>query len=180
MIDLSDYLASWREYYGSGSGAAIWLPLILLVGLILFLEVKVCMLGSEDDPALSTKGRKRHGRILSAALAVGALLLVCLFIYATEGAKASPSVAEPDSLAKVLSDRYGLKESSLSCRDRRQWDIALEVGRNGLIGGTYSCTAQTKTSDKWVKWDLVINGSKVGFFDTAGNAVEPVKTAAKH
>lgn len=34
MIDLSDYLASWREYYGSGSGMAIWLPLILLAGLV--------------------------------------------------------------------------------------------------------------------------------------------------
>lgn len=169
MIDLSDYLASWREYYGSGSGAAIWLPLILLVGLILLLVV------------VSLRKRWTLGKIMLAALAaVQTLLLVCTFIYATEGAKASPSVAEPDSLTKVLSDRYGLKESSLSCRDRRQWDVALEVGRNGLIGGTYSCLAQTKTSGKWVKWDLVINGSKVGFFDTAGNAIEPVKTAAKH
>lgn len=180
MIDLSDYLASWREYYGSGSGWATILATILLVGFILFVGVKACMLGRENDDSVpSTKVRKRHGR-MSAALAVWALPLICLFIYAIGEAKAGPSVAEPDSLTKVLSDRYGLKESSLSCRDRRQWDIALEVGRNGLIGGTHSCTAQTKTSGKWVKWDLVISGSKVGFFDMDGNAVEPVKTAAKH
>lgn len=152
-MDLSKYLASWRSYYShvdrggavcAGIACLAIIPIILLAG---------------------------HG-CLTALLLVAVIVAFPVALY--DGDFVGNSAARPEPLTSVLSERYGLREGTLTCASgRNQQVVDLRVGRNGMTDADYECTART-TKGEWVGWTLVVRDPKVGFFDEKGKPVRPV------
>lgn len=149
MIDLSKYPASWRSYHshvdrGGAVCAGVACPAIVLIIL----------------PA-------GHG-CLSALLLVAVIVAFPVTLY--DGDFVGNSAARPEPLTSVLSERYGLREGTLTCASgRNQRVVDLRVGRNGMRDADYECTARTEKSE-WVGWTLVVRSPKAGFFADRGEA----------
>lgn len=155
MIDLSKYLASWKAYHshidwGVLVRAGVACPAIILI---------ILPVG--------------HG-CLSALLLIAVIVAFPVALY--DGDFVGNSAARPEPLTSVLSERYGLREGTLTCASgRNQQVVDLGVGRNGMTDADYECTART-TKGEWVRWTLTVRSPKAGFFDAKGRPVRPVES----
>lgn len=155
MIDLSKYPASWRAYHshidwGVLVRAGVACPAIILI--------------------ILPVGRG----CLSLLLIVAIIVAFPVALY--DGDFVGSSAARPESPASVLSERYGLREGTLTCASGRNRQVVdLGVSRNGMTDADYECTART-TKGEWVGWTLTVRSSKAGFFDAKGRSVRPVES----
>lgn len=154
MIDLSKYLASWRSYYSHVDWGVLFCA--VLAGLAIILIILLVGRGC-----------------LAPLLIIAVIVAFPVALY--EGDFVGSSAARPEPLTSVLSERYGLREETLTCTSGRNGRrVDLRVGRNGMADADYACTARTEKGE-WVRWTLTVRNPKVGFFDTKGRAIEPVE-----
>ena len=155
MMDLSKYLASWRSYYSHIDWGVLVCAGVACLAIILI---------------ILTVGRG----CLSFLLVCAVVVVFPVALY--DGDFVGSSAARPESPASVLSERYGLKEGTLTCAAGGNGRVVdLRVGRNGMADADYKCTARTKKG-KWVRWTLTIRSPKAGFFDDRGHAIKPVES----
>lgn len=155
MIDLSKYLASWKAYYSHIDWGVLVCAGVACLAIILI---------------ILTVGRG----CLSFLLVCAVVVVFPVALY--DGDFVGSSAARPESPAFVLSERYGLKEGTLTCAAGGNGRVVdLRVGRNGMADADYKCTARTKKG-KWVRWTLTIRSPKAGFFDDRGHAIKPVES----
>lgn len=154
-MDLSKYLASWRSYYSHIDWGVLVCAGVACLAIILI---------------ILTVGRG----CLSFLLVCAVVVVFPVALY--DGDFVGSSAARPESPASVLSERYGLKEGTLTCAAGGNGRVVdLRVGRNGMADADYKCTARTKKG-KWVRWTLTIRSPKAGFFDDRGHAIKPVES----
>lgn len=153
-MDLSKYLASWRSYYSHvDRGGAVCAGVACLAIILIILPVG-------------------HG-CLSALLLVA--IIVAFPVALCDGDFVGNSAARPEPLTSVLSERYGLREGTLTCASGRNRQVVdLGVGRNGMADADYNRTARTEKGE-WVRWTLVVRSPRIGFFDAKGRPVRPVE-----
>ena len=155
MIDLSKYLASWKAYYSHIDWGVLVCAGVACLAIILI---------------ILTVGRG----CLSFLLVCAVVVVFPVALY--DGDFVGSSAARPESPASVLSERYGLREGTLTCAAGGNGRVVdLRVGRNGMADADYKCTARTKKG-KWVRWTLTIRSPKAGFFDDRGHAIKPVES----
>lgn len=155
MIDLSKYLASWKAYYSHIDWGVLVCAGVACLAII---------------PIIPPAGRGHLSFLPIVAVIVASPVALC------DGDFVGSSAARPESPASVLSERYGLKEGTLTCAAGGNGRVVdLRVGRNGMADADYKCTARTKKG-KWVRWTLTIRSPKAGFFDDRGHAIKPVES----
>lgn len=154
MIDLSKYPASWRSYYSHvDRGGAVCAGIACLAII----------------PIIPLAGRGR----LSFLPIVAVIVAFPVALY--DGDFVGNSAARPEPPTSVLSERYGLREGTLSCASIGSGRaVDLEVGHHGMADADYNCTARTEKGE-WVGWTLVVRSPKAGFFDAKGRAARPVE-----
>lgn len=149
MIDLSKYPASWRSYYSHVDRGGAVCAGIACLAIILIIP-----------PA----GRGHLSFLPIVAVIVAFPVALC------DGDFVGNSAARPEPLTSVLSERYGLREGTLTCASgRNQQVVDLRVGRNGMADVDHNRTART-TRGEWVGWTLVVRSPKAGFFADRGEA----------
>lgn len=154
-MDLSKYLASWKAYYSHIDWGVLVCAGVACLAIILI---------------ILTVGRG----CLSFLLVCAVVVVFPVALY--DGDFVGGSAARPESPASVLSERYGLKEGTLTCAAGGNGRVVdLRVGRNGMADADCKCTARTKKG-KWVRWTLAIRSPKAGFFDDRGHAIKPVES----
>lgn len=154
-MDLSKYLASWKAYHSHIDwGVLVCAGVACLAIILIILPVG-------------------HG-CLSALLLVAVIVAFPVALY--DGDFVGNSVARPEPLASVLSERYGLRERTLTCASGGNRQVVdLEVGRNGMTDADCNRTARTEKGE-WVRWTLTVRSPKAGFFDAKGRPVRPVES----
>ena len=155
MIDLSKYLASWRAYYSHIDWGVLVCAGVACLAIILII-------------LLVGRG------CLSLLLIVAIIVAFPVALY--DGDFVGSSAARPESPASVLSERYELREGTLTCAAGGNGRVVdLRVGRNGMADADYKCTARTEKGE-WVRWTLTVRSPKAGFFDAKGRPVRPVES----
>lgn len=154
-MDLSKYPASWRAYHSHIDwGVLVRAGVACLAIILIILPV----------------GRG----CLSLLLIVAIIVAFPVALY--DGDFVGSSAARPESPASVLSERYGLREGTLTCASgRNQQVVDLRIGHHGMRDADYECTART-TKGEWVGWTLTVRSPKAGFFDAKGRSVRPVES----
>lgn len=154
-MDLSKYPASWRAYHSHIDwGVLVCAGVACLAIILIILPV----------------GRG----CLSLLLIVAIIVAFPVALY--DGDFVGSSAARPESPASVLSERYGLREGTLTCASgRNQQVVDLRIGHHGMRDADYECTART-TKGEWVGWTLTVRSPKAGFFDAKGRSVRPVES----
>ena len=154
-MDLSKYLASWKAYHSHIDWGVLVCAGVACLAIILI----ILLVG--------------HG-CLTALLLVAVIVAFPVALY--DGDFVGNSAARPEPLTSVLSERYGLREGTLTCASgRNQQVVDLGVGRNGMTDADYNRTAHTEKGE-WVGWTLVARSPKAGFFDDRGHAIKPVES----
>lgn len=154
-MDLSKYLASWKAYHSHIDwGVLVCAGVACLAIILIILPV----------------GRG----CLSPLLIVAIIVAFPVALY--DGDFVGSSAARPESPASVLSERYGLREGTLTCASGGNRQVVdLGVGRNGMTDADYNRTARTEKGE-WVRWTLTVRSPKAGFFDDRGHAIKPVES----
>lgn len=154
-MDLSKYPASWKAYHSHIDwGVLVCAGVACLAIILIILPV----------------GRG----CLSLLLIVAIIVAFPVALY--DGDFVGSSAARPEPLTSVLSERYGLREGTLTCASGRNRQVVdLRIGHHGMRDADYECTART-TKGEWVGWTLVVRSPKAGFFDDRGHAIKPVES----